>query len=98
MDQRTITLADDDAELATQLVAEGRFSSAEAVVHAAMDTLRETVDRDLTQDWETVRAAAAEGEAALARGEYVQLDTDADLEAHLDTLLAKVEGGAARRP
>jgi Arc/MetJ-type ribon-helix-helix transcriptional regulator len=98
MDERTVTLAEADAELATRLVAEGRYASADEVVQAAMDALRGVVEFDRTMDWASIRAAAAEGEAALARGDYVELNSDAELEAHLDSIMAKLEADAGTAP
>jgi Arc/MetJ-type ribon-helix-helix transcriptional regulator len=91
MDECTVTLRDDDAELATRLVAEGRYSSADAVVRAAMDALRDEVVIDHVLDAPGVRAAVGEGEAALARGDYVDLGSAAELNAHLDGIMARVE-------
>jgi Arc/MetJ-type ribon-helix-helix transcriptional regulator len=96
MDRRMVILTEDDALLATQLVAEGRYSSAEEVVQAAMDALRGAVEHDQTMDWDSMRAAAAEGEAAIGRGEYVELRSDKALKAHLDGIMARVEADAER--
>jgi Arc/MetJ-type ribon-helix-helix transcriptional regulator len=84
-----VTLTDDDARLAIQLVAEGRYASADEVVQAAMDALRDAVEIDKNMDWGSVRAAAADGEAAIARGEYVELGSDKALKAHLDGMMAR---------
>ncbi len=94
MDDRVVTLTEDDARLATQLVAEGRYCSADEVVRAAMDALRDAVEIDQNLDWESVRTAAAEGEAAIARGEYVELSSDKALKAHLDGIMARVRADA----
>jgi Arc/MetJ-type ribon-helix-helix transcriptional regulator len=91
-----VTLTEDDARLATQLVAAGRYASADAVVQAAMDALRDAVEIDQNMDWDVVRAAAAEGEAAIARGEYVELRSDTALNAHLDGIMARVRADAER--
>ncbi|HEY1935567.1 MAG TPA: hypothetical protein VGG99_26465 [Acetobacteraceae bacterium] len=91
MDDRTITLREDDAALATQLVREGHFASTEQVVEAAMEALRDTIELDRGLDWESVRTAAADGEAALAQGDYVELNTDPELKAHLDGIMARVQ-------
>ena len=96
MDGRMVTLTEDDARLATQLVAAGRYASADAVVQAAMDALRDAVEIDQNMDWDVVRAAAAEGEAAIARGEYVELRSDTALNAHLDGIMARVRADAER--
>ncbi len=96
MDGRMVTLTEDDARLATQLVAEGRYASADAVVQAAMDALRDAVEIDQDMDWEAVRSAAAEGERAIARGEYIELGSDKALKAHLDGIMARVRAAGAR--
>lgn len=95
MDGLTVTLKRDDAELATRLVAEGRYNSTAEVVEAAMGVLRDTVEDGLALDWEAVKAAAVEGEAALARGDYVEFNSEAELKAHLDNILARVEADAS---
>lgn len=97
MDQLVVTLTEDDERLVTQLVAEGRYASANEVVQAAMDALRGAVGNDPGMDWESVRAAAAEGEAAIARGEYVELRSDRALKAHLDGMMARVQADAEHR-
>jgi hypothetical protein len=91
MDDRTITLRENDAALATQLLREGHFASTAQVVEAAMEALRDTIELDRTLDWESVRAAAADGEAAFTRGDYVDLNSDAELKAHLDGIMARVQ-------
>ena len=96
MDGRTVTLTGRDARLATQLVAEGRYVSADAVVQAAMDALRDAVEIDQDMDWESVRAAAAEGERAIARGEYIELGSDKALKAHLDGVMSRMRAAGAR--
>ena len=96
MDERMVFLTGDDGRLATQLVAEGRYASADAVVQAAMDALRDAVEIDQNMDWDAVRAAAAEGEAAIARGEYVELRSNRALNAHLNGMLARVKADAER--
>lgn len=98
MDQHVVTLREADAELATRLVAEGRYASADEVVQAAMEALRDAVEVDQAMDWDSIRAAAAEGEVALARGDYVELNSDAELEAHLDSLMARLEANARTAP
>ena len=80
--------------MATHLVAEGCYASADEVVQAAMVALHDAVEIDQNMDWDTVRAAAAEGEAAIARGEYVELRSDKALKAHLDGVMARVQAGA----
>jgi Arc/MetJ-type ribon-helix-helix transcriptional regulator len=96
MDGRMVTLTEDDARLATQLVAEGRYASADEVVQAATDDLRDAVEIDQNMDWESVRAAATEGEAAIARGEYGEFRSDKELKAHLDGIMARVRADAER--
>jgi len=91
-----VTLTEDDARLATQLVAEGRYASADEVVRAAMGALRGAAENDQGMDWDAVRSAAAEGEAAIARGEYVELRSDKALKAHLDGIMARVQADAER--
>jgi hypothetical protein len=59
-----------------------------------MDALRDAVEIDQNLDWEAVRIAAAEGEAAIARGEYVELRSDKALKAHLDGMMLKVRADA----
>jgi Arc/MetJ-type ribon-helix-helix transcriptional regulator len=96
MDGRMVTLTEDDARLATQLVAEGRYASPDEVVQAAMGALRDAVENDQNMDWASVRTAAAEGEAAIARGEYVELSSDQALNAHLNGIMARVQADAER--
>ena len=60
-----------------------------------MDALRDTIELDRSINWDSVRAAAAEGEAALARGDYVELNSEDDLKAYLDGVTARLK--AARR-
>jgi Arc/MetJ-type ribon-helix-helix transcriptional regulator len=98
MDGRIVTLTDDDARLAAQLVAEGRYASADKVVQAAMDALRDAIEIDADMDWTPVRAGAAEGEAAIVRGEYVELSSDEAWNAHLDGMMARVRADAERGP
>jgi hypothetical protein len=43
-----------------------------------------------------VRAAATEGEAAIARGEYGEFRSDKALKAHLDGIMARVRADAER--
>jgi len=90
MDGVTVTLNDDDAELAARLVAEGRYGSAAEDVQAAMTALRDNVDDRWPLDWDAIKAAATEGEAALTRGDYVEFDSDAELKAHFDRMLARI--------
>ena len=63
-----------------------------------MDALRNAVEIDQNMDWDAVRAAAAEGEAAIARGEYVELRSNRALNAHLNGMLARVKADAERGP
>ena len=90
MDERVVTLTEPDAALATRLVADGRYASADEVVQAAMDALRDAIKTNHGMDWDAVRAAAAEGEAAIARGDFVDLDSDAELNDFLDRIMIRI--------
>jgi hypothetical protein len=59
-----------------------------------MVALREADKIDQGMNWESARAAAAEGEAAIARGDYVELRSDKALKAHLDGVMARVQADA----
>jgi hypothetical protein len=67
MDGRMVTLTEDDARLATQLVAEGRYSSADEVVQAAMDALRGAVETDQGMDWGPVDWGSVRSTSATPR-------------------------------
>jgi Arc/MetJ-type ribon-helix-helix transcriptional regulator/plasmid stabilization system protein ParE len=90
MDERVAALTEPDAELATRLVADGRYASPDGVVQAAIDALRHAIETDRTMDWDSVRKAAAEGEAAIARGDDVDPDSDAELTAFLDRIMIRI--------
>lgn len=90
-------MRDDDAALAAQLVADGHYVSTTQVVGAAMDALRDAIELDRTVDWASVRAAAAEGEAALARGDYVELNGDDELDAYFDRMMERPKTARATR-
>ena len=58
--------------------------------------MRGAVENDQGMDWEYVRSATAEGEAAIAGDEYVELRSDRALQAHLDGIMARVRANAER--
>lgn len=94
MPSRSVPLTDDDAALVDRLVAADRYDDAAEVVHEALRLL-EARENDPAERLRAFRAAIAEGEAAIARGDYIDLDSDEDIERFVRSLAADPAAPAA---
>lgn len=92
MPDETIHLAERDAELIRFYVEGGRYASPSDVVSAGLQLLEEQ-DRDEQAKLERLRVEARKGLDDLDAGRYIEMDSDGELDAYLDTVS---ERGLAR--
>ena len=87
MPTRNVVLTDHQAALVERLVASGRYQNASEVLREGLRLVeaREGLQERRLRAFE---AAIAEGEAALAAGDYVTISTDEDLDAFMRSLRA----------
>ena len=95
MPTRNVVLTPHQAKLIEKLVRAGRYQNASEVLREGLRLVerREAEDRARL---EALRQAAAAGFGALARGEFREFDSAADLQSYLKGVSAKVIPAAGK--
>ncbi len=86
MPTRNVVITDHQAALVEQLVANGRFQNASEVLRFGLRLVEQREGEDAAK-LARLRAAVAEGEAAIACGDYIDLDTPEEIEAYVRSLI-----------
>jgi antitoxin ParD1/3/4 len=88
MPTRNISLTAQQDAFVDEIVKSGEYQNASEAIRDALRALQQRRREDALK-LERLRAAVDEGDAALARGDYIEVD-DAGLEAFMDELLDEV--------
>ena len=90
MPTRNVNLTDHYDAFVAQLLESGRFRNASEVVRAALRLL-ETHNREEQAKIEALRDAFKEGQDAYERGEFVAMDSDAEIDRFFDNMDSEIE-------
>ena len=90
MPTRNINLTDHYDTLVSQLLDSGRFRNASEVIRAGLRLL-EYHDREEEAKIEALRDAFKEGQDAYERGDFVAMNSEAEIDQFFDAMDAEIE-------